>query len=112
MDHLDYPDNLVLHLERDKHSYKCYTTDDRNKFKIIKGLSIYDGVINRMFITERELKQLFIDESVNGYELKTNLVFKKGLHGIAKELAAERATKLAAERATKLAAEEGDLTEN
>ena len=102
--HLDYPDNLVLHLERDKYSYKCFTTEERNKFKVIKGLSIYDGVIDTKFITERELKQLFIDESINGYQLKTNLVFKKGLLGIAKELAAEREAKLAAE--------EGDLTEN
>ena len=92
--HLDYPDNLVLHLERDKHSYKCFTTDDRNRFKVIKGLSIYDGVIDTKFITERELKQLFIDSCINGYELKTNLVFKKGMLGIAKELAAEREAKL------------------
>lgn len=89
-DILDFADNLILHLERDKHSYKCYTTDERNKFKIVKGLSIYDGVIDIKFINYNELKQLFVDSCINGYEIKINLAFKKGLFGTAKELADER----------------------
>jgi hypothetical protein len=95
-DYLDYPDNLVLHLEREKRSYKIFTTDKRGQFKIINGLWIGDSVIDTKHCNERELKQLFIDNCCNGYEIKTNLVFKQGLFGVAKELAKEREDRLKA----------------
>lgn len=94
MDYLDFADNLVLHLEREKRSLKIYTTEERGKFKIVNGLSVYDSVIDTKFINERELKQLFVDSCINQYELKQNMIFKKGLLGIAKELAIERQEKL------------------
>ena len=93
-DILDFPDNLVLHLARDRRSYKVFTTDKRGSFKVINGLWAGDGVIDTSFIGERDLKQLFVDSCINGYELKTNLIFKQGLLGIAKELAKEREEQL------------------
>lgn len=93
-DILDYPDNLVLHLERSKRSYKCFTTDEKDKFKVINGLSDMDGVIDTKYIYIRDLKQLMVDSVINGYTLKTNLIFKKGFHGTVKELAEERIMQL------------------
>lgn len=86
---LDYPDNLVLHLERDRRSYKAFTTDKRGVFKIINGLWIGDSVIDTKYINERELKQLLVDSCINGYQIRTNLAFKEGLFGLARELASE-----------------------
>lgn len=94
---LDYPDNLVLHLERDRRSYKCFTTDQRDKFKIINGLSEMDSVIDTKYINTRELKQLMVDSVINGYTLKLNIIFKTGLHGVVKELAEERRKQLEAQ---------------
>lgn len=89
-DFLDYPDNLVLHLERDRRSYKCFTTDKKEQFKIISGLSEMDSIIDTKLYTLRELKQLLVDSVINGYTLKSNLIFKQGFHGVVNELAAER----------------------
>lgn len=89
-DYLDFPDNLVLHLERDKRSYKVFTTDKRGVFKVLNGLSERDSIVDTSYVGERYLKQLFVDSCVNGYELKSNLIFKKSLLGIAQELAKER----------------------
>ncbi len=89
-DVLDYPDNVVLHLERDRRSLKCFTTDEKNKFKVINGLYEMDSVIDTKYYTVRDLKQLLVDSIINGYVLKLNLIFKQGVHGVVKELAAER----------------------
>lgn len=89
-DILDYPDNVILHLERDRRSLKCFTTDEKNKFKVINGLYEMDSVIDTKYYTVRDLKQLLVDSIINGYVLKLNLIFKQGVHGIVKELAAER----------------------
>lgn len=97
-DILDYPDNMILHLERNKRSYKVFTTDKRDHYKVINGLWTADSVIDTTYINERELKQLLVDSCINGYEIKTNLVFKQGLFGVAKELAKEREEKLKFER--------------
>lgn len=89
-DILDYPDNVILHLERDRRSLKCFTTDEKNKFKVINGLYEMDSVIDTKYYTVRDLKQLLVDSIINGYVLKMNLIFKQGVHGVVKELAAER----------------------
>lgn len=94
-DFLDFPDNLILHLERDRRSYKCFTTDKREYFKVINGLYEKDSVIDTKFINIRELKQLFVDSVINGYTLKFNLIFKEGFHGVVNELAAERRKQMA-----------------
>jgi hypothetical protein len=99
-DILDFPDNLVLHLEREKRSLKIFTTDVRGKFKIINGLWTGDSVIDTKYCNERELKQLFIDNCCNGYEIKLNMIFKQGLFGVAKELAKEREDRLKSELST------------
>jgi hypothetical protein len=93
-DYLDFPDNLVLHLEREKRSYKVFTTDKRGVFKVLNGLMAGDAIIDTSYIGERYLKQLFVDSCINGYELKLNLIFKKGLFGVAQELAKEREEQL------------------
>jgi hypothetical protein len=93
-DYLDFPDNLVLHLEREKRSYKVFTTDKRGVFKVLNGLMAGDAIIDTSYINERYLKQLFVDSCINGYELKANLIFKKGLFGVAQELAKEREEQL------------------
>lgn len=86
---LDYPDNLILHLERDRRSYKIFTTDKKGVFKSINGLWSGDNVCDTKYIDDRSLKQLMVDSCINGYEVKTNLVFKEGLHNLAKALAVE-----------------------
>ena len=88
-DIFDYPDNLVLHLERDRRSYKVFTTDKRGNYKLINGLWMGDSIIDTKYINERELKQLLVDSCINGYQIKTNLAFKQGLFGLARELAEE-----------------------
>ena len=93
-DYLDFPDNLILHLERDRRSYKVFTTDKRGVFKVINGLWSGDSVIDTNYIGERQLKQLMVDNCINGYEIKSNLIFKQGLLGLAKELAKEREEQL------------------
>lgn len=108
---LDYPDNLVLHLEREKRSYKCFTTDRRDLFKIINGLSFGDSVIDTKYINERELKQLLVDSSINGYQLKTNLAFKQGLIGVVRELAKEREEQMIKEMAASIENEVKELAE-
>jgi hypothetical protein len=110
-DILNYPDNLVLHLARDKCSYKCFTTDRPDYFKIINGLSFNDAVIDTKYINERELKQLLVDSCVNGYELKLNLAFKKGLYGIACELAKEREEQMIKDMAQSIENEVAELAE-
>jgi hypothetical protein len=89
MDITSFADNLVLHLERDYMSCKAYTTEEPDVFKVVTGMSHMDGIVYTDKLNLKELKQLFVDKSVNGYSLKLNLVFKAGLFGIAKELAAE-----------------------
>ena len=89
MDLLDFPDNLVLHLERATRSYKVFTTEQREKFKVLYGLSDKDSIVDSKIYSLREVKQLFVDASVNEYTLRLNLLFKKGLYGVAKELAEE-----------------------
>ena len=89
-DILDYPDNVILHLERDRRSLKCFTTDQKDKFKVINGLYEMDSVIDTKYYTVRDLKQLLVDSIINGYVLKLNLIFKQGVQNVVKELAAER----------------------
>lgn len=104
-DYLDFPDNLVLQLERDRRSYKVFTTDKRGCFKVINGLWAGDGVIDTSYIGERQLKQLMIDSCINGYEIKANLIFKQGLLGLAKELAKEREEQLKQPKEVEIEAE-------
>jgi hypothetical protein len=92
MSHLDYPDNLVLHLERDSRSYKVYTTEEQDVFKVLYGLADRDAIITTSMNNLREIKQMFVDASINEYQLKLNLLFRKGLMGVAKELAEEYKT--------------------
>ena len=87
---LDYPDNVILHLERDRRSLKCFTTDEKNKFKVINGLYEKDSIIDTKYYTVRDLKQLLVDSLINGYVLKLNLIFKQGVYNVVKELAEER----------------------
>lgn len=90
MEHiLEFPDNLVLYLERDSRSYKVFTTEQKGKFKVLYGLADKDSIIDSKMYSLREVKQLLIDASVNEYKLKLNLLFKNGLMGVAKELAEE-----------------------
>lgn len=102
-DILDFPDNLVLHLERDRRSYKVFTTDKRGYFKVLGGLSDRDTIIDTSYINERQAKQLLVDNIINGYELKMNLMFKQGFYGVVKELAKEREEQL---KTIKVSAEE------
>lgn len=99
-DILEYPDNLVLHLEREKRSYKVFTTETKDKFKILGGLSDKDTIIDTKFMNIRDVKQLLVDSCINDYVIKTNLLFKQGFYGVVKELAKERDDKLLAEKST------------
>lgn len=89
MDILEYADNLVLHLQRNKRSYKCYTTGDKDKIKVVYGLSDYDVINDTKYMNLNEVKHLFVDSCINEYNIMTNLIFKKGLYGVAKELSDE-----------------------
>jgi hypothetical protein len=87
---LHFSDNLILELQRDRTSIKVTTTSEYEKFKVVRGLWIADSVIDTKYINMRDLKQLLVDSCINGYNIKQNLVFPQGLHGVAVELANER----------------------
>lgn len=108
---LDYPDNLVLHLERDRRSIKCFTTEQRNKFKVLIGMSDMDTIVDTTYVNTRELKQLLVDNIINGYILKLNLAFKQGLNGVLKELAAEFVSRQATQEEKKEVSAEQDEAE-
>lgn len=97
----EYPDNLIVVLQRHHRSIKVTTTGEPDRFKVVSGLDESDGIIDGCHITERELKQLVIDSCINGYELRLNQAFKKSLYALALELAEERKAQLRAR-------EEGD----
>ncbi len=99
-DILEYPDNLVLHLERDRRSYKVFTTETKDKFKILGGLSDKDTIIDTKFMNIRDVKQLLVDSCINDYVIKSNLIFKQGFYGVVKELAKEREDKILADKST------------
>lgn len=90
-----YPNNTVLLLQRDKNTVKVVTTEKPETLKMIRETTSIGLIIETKYITEKEAKHLFVDECINGYELRLNLLFKKGLYGIAKELAEEREAELA-----------------
>lgn len=90
----EFPDNLIVVLERNRRTIKVTTTEDANRFKVVSELGDKDAVIDGRYITERELKQLIVDSCINGFEIRQNLAFKKSLYGLAKELAEEREASL------------------
>ena len=87
---LHFADNLILELDRERTSIKVTTTSEYGKFKVVRGLWIADSVSDTKYIDMRDLKQLLVDSCINGYNIKQNLVFPQGLHGVAVELANER----------------------
>lgn len=89
MNIVEYADNLVLELysKSDRRSWKVITTGEPDMFKIENGLSSFNSVVDVKYYTLREVKQLFIDQTIMGYEIRQNLLFKKGLRGVAEELA-------------------------
>ena len=91
---LNFPDNLVLHLERDRRNIKVFTTEKRLHFKVLYGLWDADSVVDTTYIDLRQLKQLLVDSCINGFTIKSNMIFEKGLLGVAKELAKEREEQL------------------
>lgn len=75
-------DNLVLEfLEQNemRRRIKVISTDEEDKFKVIRGLSAKNQVFDVTYMTGTELKQLWIDSVVNGFECVKNEIFMRGI---------------------------------
>jgi hypothetical protein len=62
-----------------KRKIKVFSTEVQGTFKVIKGLSAKNQVLDRQLMTEKGLKQLWIDSVVNGYECVKNEIFMRGI---------------------------------
>lgn len=73
--------NRVLafkHIE-DKKTIVVTGTGEPDHFKVVKGLTPRDHITDTTYATRDELKSIFIDAVVMGYELITNQLFEKGI---------------------------------
>lgn len=86
---LDFADNVVLHLQRGSRSIKVITTGEEDRFKVEQGLADGDSIVDTSYCTYKDARHVYINGMVNGYTQKLNLMFKKGLFGVAKELSNE-----------------------
>ena len=75
-------DNIVLdfmELDEMKRRIKVLSTDEEDKFKVIRGLNAKNQIVDVTYMTTSELKQLWIDSVVNGYECVKNEIFMRGI---------------------------------
>jgi hypothetical protein len=75
-------DNTVLDfIEQNemKRRIKVISTEDEDRFKVIRGLSAKNQVVDTTYMSGTELKQLWIDSVVNGYECVKNEIFMRGI---------------------------------
>lgn len=75
-------DNVVLDfIETNdmRRRIKVISTEDENRFKVIRGLNARNQVIDTTYMNTSELKQLWIDSVVNGYECMKNEIFMRGI---------------------------------
>jgi hypothetical protein len=75
-------DNIVLdfmELNEMKRRIKVVSTEDEDRFKVIRGLSARNQIVDVSYMTGNELKQLWIDSVVNGFECVKNEIFMRGI---------------------------------
>lgn len=70
---------LVFKHSEDKKTIVVTGTGELDRFKVVKGLSPKDHITDVSYATRDELKSVFIDALVMGYELITNQLFEKGI---------------------------------
>jgi hypothetical protein len=75
-------DNIVLEfIELNDLRRKCIvkSTADPNRFRVSRGLSALNHVVNTTFMTLEEVKGLYVDMIVNNFECVKNEIFMRGL---------------------------------
>ena len=73
--------NCVLEfVERgDNKKIKVFSTEIENVFKVVRGIAAKNQMVSSSLAAEPELKQLWIDSVVNGYECVKNEIFMRGI---------------------------------
>lgn len=81
-----FADNLVLYMSTQrKQTMKIYSTENDDKFKVIKGLADSDKIIHTEFNNKDECRRLMFDYYINGYELILNNLVKGGINELLRE---------------------------
>lgn len=81
-----FADNLVLHMTTPrKQTLKIYSTDNPDRFKVIKGLADLDKVIHTENFNLSDCRQLMFDYHINGYEIILNNLVKGGINELLTE---------------------------
>jgi hypothetical protein len=62
-----------------KRKIRVFSTEVQGTFKVIKGITSKNQVVDLQLMSEKGLKQLWIDSVVNGYECVRNEIFIRGI---------------------------------
>jgi hypothetical protein len=82
-------DNIVLQFREMNDSRKTITvksTDDPKRYKVYRGLISCNHVNHISYMDIEELKVLWIDSIVNGYECVKNEIFMRGMKDVLPKL--------------------------
>jgi len=92
-------DNLVLEFkEREeplssRRRIQVYSTVDEDRFKVINGLSAKNQMSDTTYVPYSQLKNVWVDAVVNGFDIVKNDVFEGGIAEVLKLCADENANK-------------------
>lgn len=62
-----------------KRKIKVFSTEKDDVYKVLRGLSAKNQVVDMKLMSGEELKQLWIDSVVNGFECVKNELFMRGI---------------------------------
>ena len=81
MDITEFADNVVLEFKDPeiKKNVYVYSTGDKDRFRVVRGISAKNHQFITTYSNRAELKSLWIDCVVNGYVVVSNKVFPKGI---------------------------------
>jgi hypothetical protein len=63
----------------DKKTIVVTGTGEPDRYKVVRGLSARDHITDTRYMTRDELKEVFVDALIMGYDLITNQLFEKGV---------------------------------
>jgi hypothetical protein len=62
-----------------RRSIKVFSTEKDDVFKVVRGMNAKNQVVDTKMMGVEEIKQLWIDSVVNGYECVRNEIFMRGI---------------------------------
>jgi len=92
-------DNLVLDFkEREealssRRRIQVYTTANADRFKVISGLSAKNHLNDVSYVPYSQLKNVWVDAVVNGFDIVRNDIFEGGISEVLELCAEENANK-------------------